>query len=155
MNRSTAASEISAEHIQPVEIESLGNFKVKSQSGDTWYDLSFGHCKNMPKCTCYDFSHTGLPCKHFLAIFNNYLQWQWISLPTRYREHPNITLVHSWITIIPENKLNNDSNPSPCTLETDNSNYEAKNTEIPQKLNAFQLEKDIEKEGKKCRDILK
>ena len=68
MNRITAASETSAENILPVENESSGNFKVKSQLGDAWFDVRFGDCTNMPKCTCYDFSHTGLPCKHFFAI---------------------------------------------------------------------------------------
>lgn len=98
---------------------------------------------------------TGLPCKHFLAIFNNFPQWQWTSLATRYREHPNISLDHSLITIIPDNNPNSDDTPSLCTFKTDNSNYDGNNIEKSQKLNAFQLEKNIEKEGKKCKDILK
>ena len=120
MNRITAASEISAEHIQSVENESSGNFKVKSESADTWYCVGFGDDMNMPKCTCYDFSHTGLPCKHFFAIFNNFPQWQWTLLPTRYREHPNISLDQSLIAITPDNTLNNGDAPSPCTPEPDN-----------------------------------
>ena len=58
------------------------------------------------------------------------------------------------ITILPDNTLNNDT-PSPCTWEPENSNYDANNIEVSQRLNGFQLEKNIEKEGKTCREILK
>ena len=42
-----------------------------------------------------------------------------------------------------------------CTWEPDNSNYDGNNIEVSQKLNGFQLEKNIEKEGNTCREILK
>ena len=46
----------------------------------------------MPKCTCPDFCHTGLLCKHFFAIFNLYPKWQWESLPEKFQQSPHISL---------------------------------------------------------------
>ena len=39
-----------------------------------------------------DFSLTGLPCKHFFAVFKHYPKWQWESFPEKYRENPYLTL---------------------------------------------------------------
>ena len=83
------ASEIQLEHIRE---EGGGNFKVQSQTDEVWYNLSFGSEDIMPRCTCPDFCHTGLLCKHFFAIFNLYPKWQWDSLPKTFRNSPHISL---------------------------------------------------------------
>ena len=67
------ASEIQLAHIRE---EGGGNFKVQSHTDEVWYNLSFGSEDIMPRCTCPDFWHTGLLCKHFFAIFNLYPKWQ-------------------------------------------------------------------------------
>lgn len=136
-------------------LESSGNFKVKSQSGSTLLDASFGDCTNMPKCTCPDFSHTGLPCKHLFAIFSHFPQWQWTSLPMKYREHPNISLDSSLITILPKNTENTNIFNNPSTLELMDSNEDGNIEDQLEELNAVHLEKSIENEGKKCREIYK
>ena len=46
----------------------------------------------MPKCTCTDFTRTGLPCKHFFAVFEHSQDWKWDALPERYRENPHVSL---------------------------------------------------------------
>ena len=82
-------SEIQSEHIRE---EGGSNFKVQSQTDAVWYNLSFGSENIMPSCTCPDFCHTGLLCKHFFAIFNLYPKWQWDLLPERFRQSPHISL---------------------------------------------------------------
>ena len=62
------ASEIQSQHIRE---EGEGNFKVQSQTDEVWYNLSFGSENIMPKCTCPDFCHTGLLCKHFLQYLTS------------------------------------------------------------------------------------
>ena len=83
------ASEIQSQHIRE---EGQGNFKVQSHTDEVWYNLSFGSENIMPKCTCPDFCHTGLLCKHFFAIFNLYPKWQWESLPEKFQQSPHISL---------------------------------------------------------------
>jgi len=91
MDRLEKAIDIQPEHIK--EAMNKGDFHVRStESKDKWYQLSFGGKDGMPKCTCQDFSHTGLPCKHFFAIFEYNAEWKWDSLPSRYRENPHICL---------------------------------------------------------------
>ena len=83
------ASEVQSKHIRE---EEGGNFKVQSQTDEVWYDLSFGSENIMPRCTCPDFCHTGLLCKHFFAIFDLYPMWQWDALPEKFRQNPHISL---------------------------------------------------------------
>ncbi|CAH3112593.1 unnamed protein product, partial [Pocillopora meandrina] len=83
------ASEVQSKHIRE---EEGGNFKVQSQTDEVWYDLSFGSENIIPRCTCPDFCHTGLLCKHFFAIFDLYPMWQWDALPEKFRQNPHISL---------------------------------------------------------------
>ena len=89
---------ISAVEVEPQHIKEVcngiedGQFQVQSQSSNTWYSLSFGAGDVMPRCSCPDFCHTGLLCKHFFAIFDHYPKWQWGSLPEKYRENPHLSL---------------------------------------------------------------
>ena len=151
MARISSAADFPAKHIEMVA-EGSGNFKCKSQSeSNLWYNLSFGDEKNMPRCSCPDFSRTGLPCRHFFAVFNYYPKWQWTSLPGQYTEHPNISLDGNSISThtINGNVLNDISN-----VET---NLEHDILEKGQKLqNIFvPRQKDTQKEAKTCREILK
>ena len=128
----------------------MGNFKVKSQSSDTWYKLGFGDKTEMPTCTCYDFRHTGLLCRHFFAVFYNFPEWQWLSLPVIYREHPNISLDDELILT-----RSNATDDVP-NLEPNLSN----NTDIFETMQSLKdtvvkTEKLAQKEAQNCREILK
>lgn len=91
MNRISAAEDISPEEIR--EGKSKGEFHVASaESKDIWYDLSFGADDKMPKCSCPDFSRTGLLCKHFFAVFQHNADWKWEALPKSFRENPHLCL---------------------------------------------------------------
>ncbi|XP_067022395.1 uncharacterized protein [Acropora muricata] len=91
--RATSAAEVDPQHIKELcHGPEIGQFQVRSQSSNTWYNLSFGAGDVMPCCSCPDFCHTGLLCKHFFAIFDHYQKWQWDSLPEKYRENPHLSL---------------------------------------------------------------
>ena len=91
--RITSAAEVDPQHIKELcHGPEIGQFQVRSQSRNTWYNLSFGAGNVMPRCSCPDFCHTGLLCKHFFAIFEHYQKWQWDSLPEKYRENPYLSL---------------------------------------------------------------
>ena len=91
MNRISAAEEIRPDEIR--EGKSKGEFRVASaESKDIWYDLSFGGDDKMPKCSCPDFSRTGLLCKHFFAVFQHDTDWKWEALPKSFRENPHLCL---------------------------------------------------------------
>lgn len=149
MARISSAADFPAKHIEMVS-EGSGNFKCKSQSAsDIWYNLSFGDEKTMPRCSCPDFSHTGLLCRHFFAVFNYYPQWQWTSLPGQYTEHPNISLDGNSIsTHTNSNVLNDISN-----VET-NLEHGINVLEKGQNLQNISVLR-IKKEAKTCREILK
>ena len=40
----------------------------------------------MPSCTCLDWTTWHIPCKHFLAVFRFYPEWNWNMLPQSYRD---------------------------------------------------------------------
>ena len=91
MKRITSAEEFQLCDIKEVDNQ-CGVFEIKAQSKDRWYNLSFGSGDIMPDCECLDFGRNGLPCKHFFAVFNHFPEWQWDSLPKKYRENPHISL---------------------------------------------------------------
>lgn len=70
LSRISSAEDIPADYINAGE--NPGEFYVRSlDSKDTWYNLSFVGNTCMPKCSCPDFSRTGLLCKHFFAVFKH------------------------------------------------------------------------------------
>ena len=71
--------------------EPTGAFAVKSQTQDQFYVVSFGSPSQMPECSCFDFFHHFLPCKHFFAVFQ-YSQFSWFDLPPQYLKSPYLTL---------------------------------------------------------------
>ena len=149
------ACEIQSEHIRE---EGGGNFKVQSKTDDVWYNLSFGSENIMPRCTCPDFCHTGLPCKHFFAIFNLYPKWQWDSLPERFRQSPHITL--DWEHVFVDANKYKATNESFGELGNDNTDENL--TRDPQdqitgmpKQKARNPEDPIRHEAMACREKLK
>lgn len=73
--RIISAVEVEPQHLKEVcnGIED-GQFQVQSQLSNTWYSLSFGAGDVMPRCSCPDFCHTGLLCKHFFLQFSTITQ---------------------------------------------------------------------------------
>ena len=53
--------------------------------------MNFGAATGTPTCTCKDWIHFRIPCKHFFAIFNHSKDWKWGSLPNHYLESSHIT----------------------------------------------------------------
>lgn len=51
-----------------------------------------GRNNTMPKCSCQDFRHTSLLCKHFFAVFKHNEDWQRDVLPESYRHNPHLCL---------------------------------------------------------------
>ena len=68
----------------------MGLFRVTSRSG-TVHHVNFGAATGIPTCTCKDWIHFRIPCKHFFAIFAYSKDWQWGSLPNCYLESSHIT----------------------------------------------------------------
>ena len=76
-----------------------GAFAVKSQTQDQFYIVSFGSPSQMPECSCYDFFHHFLPCKHFFAVFHH-SQFSWFDLPPQYLESPYLTLDYDILSCV-------------------------------------------------------
>lgn len=92
IDRMFAADDIQRYHIQCVD-DICGIFKIKSQRLDgTVYCLSFGDANTICKCECLDWQKWWLPCKHFIAIFAHYPDWQWEKLSPLYRDSPYFSL---------------------------------------------------------------
>ncbi|KAL9988910.1 hypothetical protein ACROYT_G003403 [Oculina patagonica] len=88
MGRLSNAMETPVEDIQVV---GGGKFKVKSQTDPKEYTLNFSN-EVFPSCECEDWKKNHWPCKHFMAIFINFEEWGWYSLPAVYRENPYFSL---------------------------------------------------------------
>ena len=146
MTRISAAEEISPDEIRVGK--SKGEFHVASaESKDIWYNLSFGEDDKMPKCSCPDFSRTGLLCKHFFAVFQHNADWKWDALPKSFRENPHLCLDDC---IVFETNLNLDSiaedpiePPLPAFVPQ------------PQVQPKMTVESKIMCEAMKCRETLK
>lgn len=92
IDRMFAADDIQRYHIQCVD-DICGIFKIKSQRLDgTVYCLSFGDANTICKCEYLDWQKWWLPCKHFIAIFAHYPDWQWEKLSPLYRDSPYFSL---------------------------------------------------------------
>ena len=72
------------------DADEIGLFHVTSQSGRV-HHVNFGAATGTPTCTCKDWIHFRIPCKHFFAIFNHSKDWKWGSLPNHYLESSHIT----------------------------------------------------------------
>ena len=86
MDRIAKAVDIQHENVK--EATNKGDFHVRStENKDQWCQFSLGGKDSMPKCTCPDFSRTGLPCKHFFAVFEHNREWKWDALPLKYQDN--------------------------------------------------------------------
>ena len=86
MQRLTSCQDISAEQITPDS--QAGRFTVHSSSSKNSYALSFGGDSEMPSCDCPDWTHSLLPCKHFLAVMQHRPEYSWSSFSEPYRKSP-------------------------------------------------------------------
>ena len=79
-----------------------GKFSVLSFSSQqkSCYDLSFGDENTMPKCSCPNWSITGYPCKHFLAVFEKFPAWSWQNMSSLYIKSPFLNLDDEVIPIL-------------------------------------------------------
>ena len=146
MNRISAAEEISPEEIR--EGKSKGEFQVASaESKDIWYELSFGADDKMPKCSCPDFSRTGLLCKHFFAVFQHNADWKWEALPKSFHENPHLCLDDD---VVFKTKLSIDS-IAEDPIEPPLPAFES----LPQIKPKMTAESVIMSEAMKCRETLK
>ena len=148
MKRITSAEEFQLCDIKEVDNQ-CGVFEIKAQSKDRWYNLSFGSGDIMPDCECLDFGRNGLPCKHFFAVFNHFPEWQWDSLPKKYRENPHISLDQDLLFSCP---LNDEH-----TAYEETSRQPLKEIKQSKKVGNTPdtTEVTIRQEQMKCREILK
>ena len=71
-----------------------GEFMVESQSSSTEsYKVQFGDLSTMPSCTCFDWLKHHWPCKHFLAIYNHFPEWDWDRMSPSYTSGPYFKIV--------------------------------------------------------------
>ncbi|XP_031754791.1 uncharacterized protein LOC108646161 [Xenopus tropicalis] len=70
--------------------EKHGIFKVKSESGNAEYLIHLNG--QVPSCTCEDFTHFLLPCKHICCIFQYFSTWGWDRLDPVYTNNPLFVL---------------------------------------------------------------
>ena len=148
LNRISSAEEIKPEYIKAGE--SKGEFHVRStEYEETWYNLSFGGNDTMPKCSCRDFRHTGLLCKHFFAVFKHNEDWQWDALPESYRHNPHLCLDNAVIfgstSHLNPNSIIEDPTDSPLPTFVPQPQMQPKMTS----------ESEITREAMKCRETLK
>ena len=148
MKRITSAEEFQLSDIKEVDNQ-CGVFEIKAQSKDRWYNLSFGSGDIMPNCECLDFGRNGLPCKHFFAVFNHFPEWQWDSLPKKYRENPHISLDQDLLFSCP---LNDEH-----TAYEETSRQPLKEIKQSKKVSNTPdtTEVTIRQEQMKCREVLK
>jgi hedgehog interacting protein len=102
-----------------VKVISSGVFEVQSSTGKNWYIVTFGDNENLPKCTCQDWMHNNLLCKHFCACMKVCPIWSWDKLSLKYTQNPLFCLDE---TIIPtSSSLSDDAkiNGTPCALTID------------------------------------
>ena len=64
-------------------------FSVRSSADVT---VNYSVQLQTPSCTCEAWLRTHFPCKHFYAVFNNYDEWDFSSLPRAYLKNAFITL---------------------------------------------------------------
>lgn len=141
-------------HIKEVCTDTeVGQFQVRSLSINTWYNLSFGSRDVMPHCSCPDFCHTGLLCKHFFAIFNYFPTWQWDTLPEKYRENPYLSLDKEHVFADFTKYKSNKENDNVLDEEIPEKQPDDKAVVPQQKIKG--IESQIRQEAIICREKLK
>ena len=149
MGRLSSAMETPSEDKRMLE---GGKFTVRSQTSGKNYTLCFQN-EDLPTCECEDWKRNHWPCKHFMAVFINYEQWGWNSLPATYTQNPYFTLDPSIIKMTvnqEENKtmVKEKSSPEPSLLQQIDSENDS--------LNRQQLcmSQKVKKSALMCREQL-
>ena len=83
LGRTSNVEQIGSNDIQVIERNRL--FKVKSSSKEIFHQLDLGDKYSFPTCTCHDWKKHLMPCKHFLALFENKTEISWNSFGDIYR----------------------------------------------------------------------
>lgn len=89
LDRQTKARKYDMKDVTPTT--SKGVFEVNKINGSK-HMVDFGCNANSPSCTCKDWIHWHIPCKHFFAIFNHMPEWNWSSLPQDYLESAYLSM---------------------------------------------------------------
>ena len=89
--------------------ESMVDGKTRVQFGD---DLTYPHC------TCSEWRHSRLPCKHFCLIFANIPEWGWEKLSSLYRESPLLNLDYDILAVNNNQAPTNDWVDTPDCSDT-------------------------------------
>ena len=58
------------------------------------HKVDFGNATGTPSCTCMDWAHYHIPCKHFFPIFNHQEDWSWHFAPLAYLTSPLLSIDH-------------------------------------------------------------
>ena len=119
MERSLSAQDYEVQHVQCI-VEEVGLFSIKSQTREEWYSIRFGDVDTMPQCDCLDWKRWCLPCKHFLAVFQHYPNWQWEQLSVKYTGSPFLSLDDDLVNQLMQEIEDNEEGTSPntSTVET-------------------------------------
>ena len=81
LTRIRKADKFSKESIE--QNGTTSQFKVNTTSGKQ-HTVVFANDENMPQCSCKDWTHWHIPCKHFFAVFKHFPNWGWMRLPKDY-----------------------------------------------------------------------
>ena len=106
IDRNTKAASV----IKDCNIDNLGGGLSTINSFSTEnskYLVSFGNEDEgrMPNCQCQDWERSHRLCKHFLAIFQQYPEWNWNSLPSTYKDSPYFNLDPQFVYKEHENQM--------------------------------------------------
>ena len=82
LERISKVEQIDSNDIQVIERNRL--FKVESSSKEIFHQLDLGNKCSFPTCTCHDWKKHLMPCKHFLALFDDKTGICWNSLADIY-----------------------------------------------------------------------
>ena len=84
LSRMRKAGKFRAESIKPTNSDA-GHFQVNSPSGKQ-HEVKISNGSGYPECTCKDWIHWHLPCKHLFAVFT-FTKWKWSDLPSIYLQN--------------------------------------------------------------------
>ena len=82
LERINKVEQIDSNDIQVIERNRL--FKVKSSAKEIFHQLDLGDKYSFPTCNCHDWKKHLMPCKHFLALFDDKTGICWNSLADIY-----------------------------------------------------------------------
>ena len=97
----TLSKEIKAEDISYVETLNDSYFHFRSVDNISGYKVFLGANEDLyPSCECQSWKRNLLPCKHLIAIFENFEEFGWHSLPIKYTTSPYFNLDNNVINTV-------------------------------------------------------